>query len=261
MFSVYEDYGSGDIWYECFDLALGAVDQGAFADSPPLAVTPHGMLVWIDDELLLVRYADPTGRDFLKPKGLYAPMSWTVVADVVHDRAFVISRDGTVAQVNRISMTPRVTTHHVDLNGRVFQAAWAGQEKIAVWGQDGLGTIDTRTWTTQSIDAAPKSVPDYASSVIATPYGIVSWAYDSPGVRVYRPDGSLRFTALADENIKAPYDDRGRPVPGSVRPVVVGRYLYIVGNRRTTVDLAAGRVVGPARLDAKVAAPSYVPIP
>ena len=79
--------------------------------------------------------------------------------------------------------------------------------------------------------------------------------------RVFRPDGSLRFTALGDENIKPPYDARFRPVPGSAPPVVVGRYLYIVGNQRTTVDLAAGRVVGPARLDAKLAAPSYVPIP
>ena len=174
-----------------------------------------------------------------------------VVADVLHDRVFVISRDGTVAQVDRIGTTPRVTTHHVDLNGRGFQAAWAGQGMIAVWGQDGLGTIDTRTWTTQSVDAEARSS--------TTPYGIVSWVYETPGVRVYRPDGSLRFTALADENIKSPYDDRG--VPKSVPPVVVGRYLYIVGNRRTTIDLAAGRVVGPARLDAKLAAPSYVPIP
>ena len=235
--------------------------QGAFADSPPQAVTPHGMLVWIDNSLMLVQTRIRRVADFLKPKALHSSMFGMVVVDVLHDRAFVISRDGTVAQVDRISTTPRHTTHHVDLNGRDFRAAWAGQGKIAVWGQDGLGTIDTRTWTTQSIDAEPKSLPTETSSVISTPYGIVSWAYDAPGVRVYRPDGSLRFTVLADENIKALYDNRGKPVPGSVPPVVVGRYLYIVGNQRTTIDLAAGRVVGPARLDAKLAAPSYVPIP
>jgi hypothetical protein len=255
VFSVYEDYGSGDIWYEYFDLALGAVDRGAFADSDPQAVIPNGMLVWMDRDLMLVRYADPSGSgDFLKPRGVHPPMVGTVVADALHDRAFVISRDGTVARVDRISTTPRVTTHHVDLNGRGFQAAWAGQGKIAVWGQDGLGTIDTRTWTTQSVDAD-------ARSALATPHGIVAWAYGGPGVRVYRPDGTLRFTVLEDERITPPYDDLGRRVPGSSPPVVVGRYLYIVGDTRASIDLVSGRVVGRPRPDARVAAPTLVPIP
>ena len=200
VFSVYEDSGSGDIWYEYRDLALGAVDQGAIADSDLEAVTPNAMIVWMDYGLMFVRYADPSG-DWVKPRGVDPGMVGRIVADVVadalHDRAFVFSRDGTVAQVDRISTTPRVTTHHVDLNGRGFEAAWAGQGKIAVWGEDGLGTIDTRTWTTQSVDAE-------ARSALATPHGIVAWAYGGPGVRVYRPDGTLRFTVLEDERIKPP---------------------------------------------------------
>ena len=216
------------------------------------------MIVWMDHYLMLVRYTDPKGSDFLKPRGVDPAMVGRTVADVVadalHDRAFVISRDGTVTQVDRISTTPRVTMHHVDLNGRGLEAAWAGQGKIAVWGQDGLGTIDTRTWTTQSVDAE-------ARSALATPHGIVAWAYGKPGVRVYRPDGTLRFAVLEDERIKPLYDDKGRPVAGYPKPVVVGRYLYIVGDTRASIDLVSGRVVGRPRPDAKVAAPTLVPIP
>ena len=255
VFSVYEDSGSGAIWYEYFDLALGAVDRGAFADSEPQAVIPNGMLVWMDRDLMLVRYADPSGSgDFVKPRGVHPPVVGTVVADALHNRAFVISLDGAVAQVDRISTTPLVTTHHVDLNGRGFRAAWAGQGKIAVWGPDGLGTIDTRTWTTQSVDAK-------ARSALATPYGIVCWADGEPGVRVYRPDGTLRFAVLEDERITRWYDDQGKRVPGYSTPVVVGRYLYIVGDERASIDLVSGRVVGRPRPDARVAAPTLVPIP
>ncbi len=63
---------------------------------------------------------------------------------------------------------------------------------------------------------------------------------------------SLRFTVLADENIKALYDNRGKPVPASVPPVVVGRYLYIVGNQLTTIDLAAaGSSARPGRCETR----------
>jgi hypothetical protein len=105
-----------------------------------------------------------------------------------------VSSNGTVAQVDRVSGRPEVSYHRVELNARRFDAAWAGQGRIAVWGQDGLGTIDTRTWTTHAIDSD-------ARNALATPHGIVAWTYDAPGISVYRPDGSLRFTALVDRVI------------------------------------------------------------
>lgn len=152
-----------------------------------------------------------------------------------------------------MSATPRVSYHHVDLNGRDFQAAWAGQGRIVLTGVDGLGTIDTRTWTTQAI--SPVGGP-----ILTTPYGIVNWTPGAEGIRVYGPDGILKFTALQHHVVQAS-ERNGRPVAGWIPPVALGRYLYISADRRTTIDLATGRVIGPARKDAQPAAPSYVPIP
>ena len=190
-----------------------------------------------------------------KPIRLANGTKWEypAVADVLHDRFFLISKDGTVAEVTNVSSTPRVSYHHVDLNGRDFRAAWAGQGRIVLTGADGLGTIDTRTWTTQAIS------PD-GGSILTTPYGIVNWTPDAEGIRVYRPDGTLKFTVLDHQVVQAS-ERNGRPVPGWIPPVVLGRYLYILAGHRTTIDLATGRVIGPARPDARLAVPSYVPIP
>jgi hypothetical protein len=114
---------------------------------------------------------------------------------------FAKADDRTVAQIDRISRSPRFTYHSIDLDWRRLNGvAWAGQGKIAVWGKDGLATLDTLTLTTHSVDATTRAA-------LATPHGIVAWAYGEPGVRVYRPDGTLRFTVLEDERTTPPYDD------------------------------------------------------
>jgi hypothetical protein len=53
----------------------------------------------------------------------------------------------------------------------------------------------------------------------------------------------------------------GKPVLGWLPPVAVGHFLYLFTRERTAIDLAGGRVVGRARPDARLAQPSYVPIP
>ena len=59
-----------------------------------------------------------------------------------------------------------VSYHHVALNGEPFEAVWAGQGTIAIRGGDGLGTIDTRSWTTHSIapEAGAASPPSYPTA-------------------------------------------------------------------------------------------------
>jgi hypothetical protein len=254
----FQDAGSFGSWYQFYDLVASAEDG---ASDAPWAVLPHALVITsLDNEFGRVLGMGPFGfdQDFIGWKKI--PVSgqtvweYPAVADVLHDRIFLISKDGTVAEVNDVSATPRISYHHVDLNGRDFRAAWAGQGRIVLSGADGLGTIDTRTWTTQAISSEGDSV------LHTTPYGIIVYTFGRPGVRVYSPDGTLKFTVLQDQVLREP-EKAGRPVAGWIAPVVLGRYLYIFANRRVAVDLSAGAVVGPVRADADLALPSYVPIP
>ena len=133
-----------------------------------------------------------------------------------------------------------MTYHRVSLNGRQFEAAWAGRGRIALWGADGLGAIDTRTWTTKAIAPA-------AAQVVATPSGIAVWGGGETGLRVYQADGTLRFVTLGKQTIRD--------------AEAVGRYLYVRADQRYAVDLAGGRVVGRVRDDARLARPSATPLP
>ena len=150
-----------------------------------------------------------------------------VVADVARHRLFAISSAGLVAEIDRPDRRPRITYHPVNLNGGLFEAAWAGAGKIALWGKDGLGTIDTRTWTTQAI-AAP------VAGVVATPFGFAVWSDDPgpTGLSVYRPDGRKRLHVLA-----------GKRIDGGAQ--AVGEYLYVdtdLFKARYSINLRTGQV-------------------
>jgi hypothetical protein len=167
-----------------------------------------------------------------------------VVSDVAHDRVFAISSAGLVAEIDHIARRPRVSYHRVDLNGRRFEAAWAGAGKIALWGADGLGTIDTRTWKTQAI------TPTFPEAV-ATRFGIaVRSSEPADGLTVYRPDGKVRFRVLV-----------GRVITGQLQ--AVGEYVYVglAGGARFSVNLSTAQVVGPLYSPARIIGPTLVPIP
>jgi hypothetical protein len=157
-----------------------------------------------------------------------------VVADVAHSRLFAISGAGLVAEIDRIGdlrRRERVRYHPVELNGRYFDAAWAGAGKLALWGNDGLGTIDTRTWQTHHIASG-------VGGALATPFGIAAWGDPADGLTVYRADGSRRLRVLG-----------GKEVDGAQ---TVGGYLYadtheIDRHDRYSVDLRTGKVVGRVR--------------
>ncbi len=175
-----------------------------------------------------------------------------VVTDIAHDRLFAISSAGLVARIDHLFGTPEpdfggrkpaVSYHRVALNGRPFEAAWAGSGKIALWGQDGLGTIDIRTWRTRAV--APG-----VTGVVATPFGLAAWTHDpAEGLSVYRPDGSRRLRVLAGKRIQAAR--------------AVGSYLYADTdtNTRYSVNLRTGKVTGPLPNNAEIIAPTLVPIP
>jgi hypothetical protein len=155
-----------------------------------------------------------------------------VVPDVAHSRLFAISSAGLVAEIDRIGdlrRRERVRYHPVELNGRYFDAAWAGAGKLALWGNDGLGTIDTRTWKTHHI--APNVV-----GAVATPFGIAAWGDPAGGVTVYRSDGRMRLRVLVGTRVGA--------------ADAVGGYLYVNPGdwgSEYSVDLRTGNVVGPLR--------------
>jgi hypothetical protein len=164
-----------------------------------------------------------------------------VVADVAADRLYAISSGGVIAQVDGASGRASVTYHRVELNGNAFEAVWAGRGRIALWGADGLGTIDTRSWTTKAVAPA-------ATGAIATPYGIVTWVGESPGgLSVYRPDGTLRFTVLRAEIVRSAES--------------VGRHLYVRATHRYAIDLTNGRVLGRVPGSVRLALPSFVLLP
>ena len=171
-----------------------------------------------------------------------APFS--VVADVAHDRVFAISSGGLVAQVDHVfDNSPRVRYHPVELIGRAFTAAWAGEGKIALWGEDGLGTIDTHTWKTHTI--APR-----VTGAVATPSGIAAWTSDpADGLTVYRPDGKRRYRVLVAKQIRSLQ--------------AVGGYLYAKtkDHSRFSVDLRTGEVVGPLDQTGSIIEPTLVSIP
>ena len=154
-----------------------------------------------------------------------------VVADIAGDRVFVVYSAGTVAQVDH-----GVTYHSVPLNDREFDAVWAGHGQIAIWGRDGLGIIDTRTWSTRSLAPA-------AAGAVPSNLGLVSWG-GADGLSVFAPDGHRRLHVL-----------RGK-TPHHVS--ALGRYAYAhVGSKQFAIDLKTGRV-RPIRSDATVVVPTLV---
>ncbi len=192
--------------------------------------TPSLLVVWPDESLVEL-------------PNLPSAAPFRVVADVLRDRLYVVSSAGMVATVNRASTEkPAVVYHRVPLNGKPFDAAWAGEGRIALWGEDGLGTIDTRTWTTHAI--APG-----VTGALATPYGVAAWTKTAEGLGVYRPDGRRRLQLLQGQQIT------------SAR--AVGPYLYAdtTAKTRYAIDLRIGKSSGPLPTSARIVAPSYVVIP
>jgi len=154
-----------------------------------------------------------------------------VVADVAGDRLFVVYSSGTIAQIDG-----GVTYHAVPLNGRDFDAVWAGHGQIAIWGPDGLGTIDTRTWSTRSLAPA-------AAGAVPTNLGLVSWSR-ADGLSVFAPDGHRRLHVLKGKTAH--------------HVSALGRYAYAhVASKQFAIDLKSGRVRA-IRSDATVVVPTLV---
>ena len=199
-------------------------------------------LLFLGSAKVFGRYGDILVELPRMPTG--APYS--LVADVAHDRLFSISSAGLVAEIDRIDHShraPRVRYHPVGLNGRRFKAAWVGQGRIALWGEDGLGTIDIRTWTTQAI--AP-----HVTGAVATPFGIAAWT-DGPadGLTVYRPDGRKRLRVLEGNGSRPPEPSAATSTPTPT------------DNARYSINLRTGKVSRTLRPDARILVPDLVAIP
>ena len=197
---------------------------------------------------LMLGSADPTsllvwpGEVEITLARMPAAAPFRVVADVVHGRVYVVSSAGLVATVgraprSRLRLPPRPPQRQA-VRGRL-----AGSGKIALWGEDGLGTIDTGTWTTHAI---------------------------APGVS-RRPRHPVRHRRLDEERRRdrrlharrhptvpaAPGQADHRPPPPSAptsTPPPPPRTRY-------SVDLRTGKTTGPLPTSARIVTPSYVVIP
>ena len=179
---------------------------------------------------------------YIELAGMPDDAGFQIATDVLNDRVFVVTGTGQIARISRAAVAkPVVDYHSVALNGRPFKAAWAGAGRIALWGEDGLGTIDTRTWTTHAIAAR-------VIGAVATRYGIAAWT-DGPDLNVYRPDGSRRFRLLEGIRVTAAR--------------AIGAYLYVDTTLKTryAIDLRTGTSVGPLKTSAQIIGPSFVTIP
>jgi hypothetical protein len=165
-----------------------------------------------------------------------------VVADVARDRLFVVSSAGVIAEIRDAVRHPVVTYHPVALNGRPFNAAWVGRGRIALWGADGLGTIDTRTWSTRSIEAG-------VIGAVATRLGIAAWKDDAGGLLTYQPNGRAMLHVLDGKQVTS--------------ALAVGDYLYAEtkGDGRYSVNLRTGAIVGPLPPEVWIAVPTLSAIP
>jgi hypothetical protein len=229
---------------------LTAIGKGIWIDPggdlPTSAALREGVVLISTD---LGTDRDPTWLDVYRDRGHDRPIDlpqmprsapFEIVADVARDRLFVISSAGVVAEVDHVAKRPSISYHTVELNGKPFDATWAGGSKIALWGEDGLGTIDTRTWTTEAVAAN-------VTGAVATPMGLAAWTADpADGLTVYRSDGSKRFQVLI-----------GTPI----RTVqALGDFLYVDAGRYS-VDLRTGKVFGPTQRRTMVVTPTFTPIP
>ena len=186
---------------------------------------------------------DSSIKHYIELAGMPNDAGFQIATDVLNDRVFVVTTTGQIARISRASgAKPVVDYHSVALNGRPFKAAWAGAGRIALWGEDGLGTIGTRSWATRAI--APG-----VTGAVATRHGIAAWTDGPDGLNVYRPDGSRRLRLLEGIQVTT-----GR---------AIGVYLYVDTTLKTryAIDLRTGKSVGPLKSSAQIIGPSFVTIP
>jgi hypothetical protein len=237
------------VGFECLSSGCGyeptriGTDQiiGTTVPNEPVALLREG-LVFADNPSVVDVYRGGDAADIIvNVPRMQSTAPFRVVADALRDRLFVIAAAGLVAEIDHVARRPHITYHMVALNGRPFEAAWAGVGRIALWGQNGLGTIDTRTWTTQPVAAG-------VTGAVATPFGLAAWT-DNPlgGLTVYRPDGSSRLHVLAGKAVRAAR--------------AVGGYLYVDADARYSINLRTGKVTGPLPSDATIITPTLVSIP
>jgi hypothetical protein len=232
--------GDSAFGYEYTAFSPTAPSAGGSEDSiaPPVAVVREGVVLEYNAQEVQMYGAVDW---FVDLPGLPSNPSYpnAFAADPRHDRFFVISAAGVVAEVD---LPTAVSYHQVALAGGPVQAAWAGNGQIAVWGAGagGLARINTRNW---SVHPIATDITD----VVATRHGLVAWTRGgSKGVAVYLPSGALRLRVL-----------RGHTVSSVAS---LGPYAYVSAGRRFSVNLCNGRVAGPLKSRAQPILPDVVGI-
>jgi hypothetical protein len=203
-------------------------------DAEPVALVREGVVLMAGPTYVEIVGRYESSAELMLPAGA----AFAVAADTHRDRFFVLSAGGLIAELDHVE---ELSYHSVTLSGHRFQAAWAGRGRIALWGADGLGLIDTRDWSAHAVAPA-------VTDVIPTASGLVAWNRNGDdGLAVYRPDGSLRFRRLTGKAV------------GFV--VSLGLYAYVTVGDRFSVNMRTGRVSGPLASKARIVVPDIVDIP
>lgn len=179
-----------------------------------------------------------------------------LTTDPTGSRAYIVEPDGSVAVVD---LTTLRVEYHFALQrtlskgapGDFREAGWIGDGLLAVtggrsrrtsdahhpfeWDASGLEVIDTRTWTRRMIDPLASGAA-YTAGTLLTLGRHASCGDDTSAISGYALDGTLRFRFCE------------RPL--GFLQTFGGRYAYVptLDNRRTIIDIVAGKVVGRAPL-------------
>lgn len=210
--------------------------------------TPEGVVVLapgIDGRSVVLPFTGED-EDEIRIDGIYTTAPTAVAVDARRNRAFFISTTGRIAVVNL--STGGVKEHAVNLPTEIklsdysYQAAWAGQNHLALWGSGGLTIIDASDWSARLID------PTVTDAHIGLNAVVTSNRNAHSGITVYRPDGTLRFRAL--RNLLA------RNIG------VTARFAYISdGRQRYSINLLTGFVTGPLASRATPILPDLLNLP
>jgi hypothetical protein len=112
------------------DIAPGIGQPLSGPDGVPWCVCPSGLVGTIANELDLMPPTEAGQiKTLLRPAVAQPGVTVDVAADIPGDRLFVISANGTIAEIDHVSDHARVSYNPVDLNGNTFQSAWAGMAR------------------------------------------------------------------------------------------------------------------------------------
>lgn len=211
-----------------------AGEATCFAEARASAAVPDGLLVLLASRagqarLLLVT---PGGdvRALELPDATWGCDHAGLAVEPGGERAYVLSRDGTVAAVDVTTL--RATFHGVSgdplRRATLRRLRWLGDGQLVTWGlaaggrPAGVGLLDSRDWTNQMLDAGAREATTARGRVLTFDGVEVDLRGRGRGLSAFDGAGRRLFRALAGEQVEFVHVTGDRAFAqsaGSLRPV------------------------------------------